>query len=67
MYTVEETIVFRSSSYVRLAEFPEEEFCTSFFEEVGDLLPPVHSVEQIYERGLLDRHAPLYEPYEDEE
>ena len=69
-YTVEETIVFRSSSYVRLAEHPGEEFCTTLFEEVGVLLPSVDTVEAIYLRGLMERQGPMYEPYgpdEDEE
>ena len=37
------------------------------FDEVGELLPPVNSVAEIYEQGLYERtgFAP-YDPEEDE-
>jgi spermidine synthase len=55
IYTVQETLVFRSSSFVRLVEHTEHTFNTVLFDEVGELLPELQSDEEIYLEGLSAR------------
>lgn len=57
-YTVEKTIVFKSMSLVTLAEHPDCEFNTVLFKEVGEQLPAVQSVEEIYLAALKARQTP---------
>lgn len=55
IYTVKETIVYKSVSYVRLVEYPDKEFNTVMFEEAGELLPEEKTVMEIYEEGWQER------------
>ena len=68
IYTIASTTVFRDHSLVRLIEFPGFEFNTIMFEEVGERLPAVSTVAEIYYQGLDERtgYTP-YGPDEDEE
>lgn len=65
IYTVADTAVFRSYSLVRLAELPNHEFSTMQFKEVGELLPEVESVEDIYMRGVMNARHGDYQPYDE--
>ena len=64
-YTVEKTIVFKSMSLVTLAEHPDCEFNTVLFKEVGEQLPAVQSVEEIYLAALKARQTPSRSIWDD--
>lgn len=63
IYTVASTTVYRDHSLVRLTEVPDFEFNTVMFEEVGECLPALNTVAEIYYRGLNERRGQIYEPY----
>ena len=65
VYTVEGTKVYRSHSTVQLAEIPDQDFNTTLFKEVGEILPEVDTIEDIYLRNLHPRPDSHYRPYDD--
>lgn len=65
VYTVNGTKVYRSHSTVQLEEIPDQDFNTTLFKEVGELLPEVDTIEEIYLRNLLSRPDSHYRPYDD--